>query len=97
VDLSPIADLTKTEVRALARELGIIEEVILAKPTDGLWEDDRNDEEQIGATYEELEWAMAFSGDPDSLDERQKTVLSIYNDLHSKNKHKMIPIPMFKK
>ena len=97
VDLSPIADLTKTEVRTLARELGIIEEVILAKPTDGLWEDDRNDEEQIGATYEELEWAMAFSGDPDTLGDRQKTVLTIYNDLHSKNKHKMVPIPMFKK
>ncbi len=97
VDISPIADLTKTEVRALAKELGIIEDVILAKPTDGLWEDDRNDEEQIGATYEELEWAMAFSGDPDSLDDRQKTVLTIYNDLHNKNKHKMIPVPMFKK
>ncbi len=97
VDISPIADLTKTEVRSLAKELGIIEEVILAKPTDGLWEDDRNDEEQIGATYEELEWAMAFSGDINQLDDRQKTVLSIYNDLHSKNKHKMIPVPMFRK
>jgi len=95
VDISPIADLTKTDVRALARELNVIEEIILAKPTDGLWEDDRSDEEQIGATYEELEWAMKFDGDPETLDKRQKEVHTIYSELNSKNKHKMLPIPVF--
>jgi len=97
VDISPIADLTKTEVRLLAKELGVIKDIIVAKPTDGLWDDDRSDEEQIGATYEELEWAMAYSGDNSDLDDRQKIVITIYTDLNNKNKHKMIPIPMFKK
>jgi NAD+ synthase len=60
VDLSPIADLTKTEVRACAKHLGVLDSIITAIPTDGLWDDNRSDEEQIGATYEELEWAMAY-------------------------------------
>ncbi|RLA02424.1 MAG: NAD(+) synthase [Gammaproteobacteria bacterium] len=97
VDISPIADLTKTEVRTLAKELDVIEEVIIAKPTDGLWDDDRTDEEQIGASYEELEWAMEFSGNPDSLTAREREVLEIYSGFNSRNKHKMLPIPMFKK
>ena len=58
VDISPIADLYKSEVYALADALGIIQEIQDAAPTDGLWLDGRTDEEQIGATYEELEWAM---------------------------------------
>jgi len=58
VDISPIADLTKTEVRECSRLLGIIDEIIEATPTDGLWGDDRSDEDQIGASYEELEWAL---------------------------------------
>ena len=58
VDISPIADLMKTEVFALAKELNIIQSIQAAKPTDGLWDDDRSDEDQIGATYPELEWAM---------------------------------------
>ena len=97
VDISPIADLTKTEVRLLARELNVIDEVIQAKPTDGLWDDDRTDEEQIGASYEELEWAMSYTGDPAELDGRQKDVHRIYTDFHNKNKHKMVAIPIFKK
>lgn len=60
VDLSPIADLTKTEVYALAAELGVVSSIQSAAPTDGLWGDDRTDEDQIGASYPELEWAMAF-------------------------------------
>ena len=95
VDISPIADLTKTEVRALAKELNIIEDIILAKPTDGLWDDDRTDEEQIGATYEELEWAMLYIGDKTDLDDRQKEVLTIYTGFNTRNKHKMIAIPTF--
>lgn len=94
VDISPIADLTKTEVREIARELSIIENIIKAKPTDGLWEDDRTDEEQIGTTYEELEWAMNFL---ESLEEDKNKILLNYLVLNNKNKHKTKPIPIFKK
>ncbi len=61
VDLSPIADLLKTEVYEIAKELGVAESIQKAAPTDGLWGDDRTDEDQIGASYPELEWAMDFS------------------------------------
>lgn len=94
VDLSPIADLTKTQVWAIAKEIGVIQEIIDAKPTDGLWEDGRSDEDQIGASYPELEWAMDFKGLESELDERQKTVLDIYRRLNRINKHKMEPIPV---
>lgn len=94
VDISPIADLTKSEVWALSKEVNVISEIINAKPTDGLWSDGRSDEDQIGATYPELEWAMDYVGDENELTERQKEVLAIYNRLHSANKHKMIPIPV---
>lgn len=94
VDLNPIADLTKSDVWDLAREIGVIPEIIVAKPTDGLWDDDRNDEDQIGASYPELEWAMEFSGDPKELNKRQKEVLEIYQKFHNANKHKMVPIPV---
>lgn len=98
VDISPIGDLTKTEVRELAKELGIIDEIIQAPPTDGLWEDGRTDEDQLGATYEELEWAMSYEPKPnDFLTNRQNEVLTIYNKFHKLNKHKMQPIPVFKK
>ena len=97
VDISPIADLTKTEVKNLATSLGVTPEILNAKPTDGLWDDDRNDEDQIGATYSELEWAMSYleSRDQDFLTERQKEVLEIYTNLNNKNKHKMLNIPIF--
>ena len=94
VDLSPIADLNKTEVFALAKSLNVIEGIQKAAPTDGLWGDGRRDEDQIGATYAELEWAMDFVGNDADLDQRQKKVLSIYRDLNSANKHKMEPIPV---
>jgi NAD+ synthase len=96
VDISPIADLTKSEVRKMAKDLGVIDGIISAKPTDGLWEDDRSDEDQIGATYEELEWAMEYNGEGE-LNDRQKEVFKIYNRYNSVNKHKMIAIPVFKK
>ena len=60
VDISPIADLMKTEVFGLAKHLGIIESIQNAPPTDGLWDDDRSDEDQLGASYSELEWAMQY-------------------------------------
>ena len=94
VDLSPIADLTKSDVWNVAREIGVIPEIIEAKPTDGLWDDERNDEDQIGASYPELEWAMDFAGAPNELNDRQKEILDIYRKFHGANKHKMLPIPV---
>jgi len=96
VDISPIADLTKTEVFSLAAYLNVIDGIQNAQPTDGLWSDGRKDEDQIGATYAELEWAMTFTGDILSLSSREKEVLDIYNRLHRINKHKMVPIPVCK-
>lgn len=94
VDLSPIADLTKTDVFAIAAELGIVSSIQNAQPTDGLWEDERTDEGQLGATYPELEWAMEYQGDQTELSERQKEVIQIYTSFNRANKHKMLPIPV---
>ncbi|MFO7716363.1 NAD(+) synthase [Desulfosarcina sp.] len=97
VDLSPIADLMKSEVYALAKAMGILDEIIQAPPTDGLWSDNRSDESQIGATYDELEWAMAFEaaqGDEQALDHRQQKVLAIFRKFNRINRHKMRPIPI---
>jgi NAD+ synthase len=94
VDLSPIADLVKTEVYALAGTLGVNQAILEAPPTDGLWGDDRSDEDQIGASYPELEWAMAFSGPEQELSARQRDVLAIYRRMHAANRHKMEPIPV---
>jgi len=98
VDISPIADLMKSEVYAIGSALGIIEEILKAPPTDGLWEDNRTDESQIGATYAELEWAMQHKEKPDNdeLTPRQQEVLSIYQKFHKANRHKMDPIPVLK-
>ncbi|MEI8117302.1 MAG: NAD(+) synthase [Flavobacteriia bacterium] len=94
VDVSPIADLTKTEVFQLAESVNIVNSILTAAPTDGLWEDGRSDEDQIGATYPELEWAMDYRGDGTELTVREKEVLRIYQGFHSANKHKMEPIPV---
>lgn len=94
VDLSPIADLTKTEVYAIAEELGIVNSILTAEPTDGLWKDERTDHGQLGASYPELEWAMNFEGDESMLDEREKEVLTIYRGFNRANRHKMLPIPV---
>jgi NAD+ synthase len=94
VDLSPIADLTKTEVYEIGRNLGVGEAILKAPPTDGLWGDDRTDEDQIGASYPELEWAMGFDGDAGALSGRQAEVLAIYRRLNRANRHKMEPIPV---
>ena len=59
-----------------------------------MWDDDRSDEDQIGATYNELEWAMQFAGDTKNLNEREIEVLNIYNKMHAANLHKMNPIPV---
>jgi len=94
VDISPIADLNKTQVFELGRFIGIIEDILIAKPTDGLFEDGRSDEDQIGATYPELEWAMEFEGDESKLSAREVEVLRIYRRLNKINQHKMQPIPV---
>jgi NAD+ synthase len=101
VDISPIADLTKTEVRQMARELGILSELSEAVPTDGLWEDGRTDESAIGATYEELEWALEWrtttiSESSSLLTGREQQVLKIYDKWHNSTRHKFDPIPTFK-
>jgi NAD+ synthase len=99
VDISPIADLMKTEVYALGGALGVSGGILEAPPTDGLWEDKRTDESQIGATYAELEWAMAHDGvspEGNSLSARQAEVLAIYRRFNQANRHKMDPIPVCK-
>lgn len=98
VDISPIADLYKSDVYAIGEELGVIAEVLEASPTDGLWDDGRTDEDQIGATYDEIEWAMKESASPKRADlsERERKVLDIYRRLNKSNSHKMDPIPVFK-
>lgn len=97
VDLSPIADLLKSEVYEIARFLGINDEIIQAAPTDGLWGDNRTDEDQIGASYPELEWAMQVDALGSNLEDftgREKEVLSIYRTFNRANLHKMAPIPV---
>jgi NAD+ synthase len=97
VDLSPIADLIKSEVYTLGKELNIIDEIMKAEPTDGLWGEERTDEDQIGASYPELEWAMNIIEkgiiDFNTFTERQKEVIDIYIRLNTANQHKMNPIP----
>ncbi|CAM1346173.1 NAD(+) synthase [Tenacibaculum crassostreae] len=97
VDLSPIADLVKSEVYELAKYLEVPASIQKAQPTDGLFGDSRTDEDQIGASYDELEWAMKmqdagkttadFSG-------RELEVYKIYTRLNRINQHKMVPIPI---
>ena len=87
VDIAPIADLYKSEVWELGEFLGVDERICDAPPTDGLWDDGRNDEDQIGATYEQLEEAM---------ENKTGVALNILEEYNKKNKHKMEPIPTFK-
>jgi NAD+ synthase len=94
VDISPIADLMKTEVFTLGKELGINNEILTADPTDGLWGDNKTDEDQIGASYPELEWAMTFNGEEEPLTTREKQVLEIYLSLNKNNQHKMHATPI---
>jgi NAD+ synthase len=97
VDLSPIADLMKSEVYALGSYLKIPDSILTAAPTDGLFGDERTDEDQIGASYDELEWAMAIEeakNDQNTFSEREKEVLKIYKKLNKINQHKMNPIPV---
>ena len=86
VDIAPIADLYKSEVWELGRHLGVNERIINAKPTDGLWEDGRTDEDQIGVSYAQLEEAMEYGTGPG---------LETLEHFSKQNRHKMEPIPTF--
>ena len=96
VDISPIADLLKSEVYNLSKYLKINNEIIIAPPTDGLWDDNKSDEDQIGASYAELEWAMNYKGSKETLNKRELKVLKIYKSANIKNQHKMKAIPVCK-
>jgi NAD+ synthase len=87
VDIAPIADLYKTEVWELGKFFGVDSRIVEAKPTDGLWDDGRTDEDQLGASYEQLEEAMENGSGP-GLESLLK--------FSSMNSHKMQPIPTFK-
>tara|TARA_B100000287_G_scaffold236136_1_gene222366 strand:+ start:3191 stop:3931 length:741 start_codon:yes stop_codon:yes gene_type:complete len=87
VDIAPIADIYKTEVWKLGGHLGVNKKIIEASPTDGLWDDKRTDEDQLGASYAELEEAMEYGSGP---------AVKILKTFNGKNKHKMEPIPTFK-
>ena len=97
VDVSPIADLLKSEVYQLARALEVPASILNAAPTDGLFGDSRTDEDQIGASYDELEWAMKMQDEGKLVSDfegRKQTVYKIYTRLNRANQHKMIPIPV---
>jgi NAD+ synthase len=97
VDLSPIADLMKSEVYQIAKVLGVPDSIQVAKPTDGLFGDSRTDEEQIGASYNELEWAMIQNDNGKTtadFEGREKIAFDILKQRNNANKHKMDPIPV---
>jgi NAD+ synthase len=97
VDLSPIADLMKSDVYALGQYLQIPNSILVALPTDGLFGDDRTDEDQLGASYDELEWAMLEYEKEKSASDfsgREKIVFEIYKKLNTINQHKMQKIPV---
>ena len=102
VDISPIGDCLKTQVWDMGREFGLPQEIIDAAPTDGLWSDDRTDEDQLGMTYPELEHAMALHDDdhcvynPLALTKTEKDQLKRYREIRARNLHKMNPIPVCK-
>ena len=87
VDISPIADCTKSQIWEMGKNLGIMKEIIEAQPSDGLWDDSRNDESQLGLTYKEIEEAMENKDSPH---------FEKYNKIREQNLHKMISIPVCK-
>ena len=106
VDISPIGDCLKTEVWDMGRELGLEQDIIDAPPTDGLWDDSRTDEDQLGMTYLELENAMRLdqwekeeshlSEGLLAMSKEEKLQLRRYQQIRSRNLHKMLPIPVCK-
>ena len=105
VDISPIGDCLKTEVWDMGRELGLPQEIIDAPPTDGLWDDGRTDEDQLGMSYPDLERAMAndkldrecvYESLPIPMNRDEKAQLKRYREIRARNMHKMQPIPVCK-
>jgi NAD+ synthase len=110
VDIAPIADLYKTEVWSLGEHLGVDVRIVSAPPTDGLWDDGRTDKDQLGVSYDLLEWVMEsnittwYQGSVDELTqwqgkeltEEHKNAVNQYLKFNSQNKHKMVEIPTFK-
>lgn len=97
VDISPIADLLKTQVYELAKELDVSMAIQTAAPTDGLWDGERTDEQQMGATYPELEWAMAqhqAGANREQFSGREQQVFDIFVKLNRATQHKIQPIPV---
>lgn len=95
VDISPIGDCVKTQVWAMGRALGILEDIIEAAPTDGLWSDGRTDEQQLGMTYPQLEaamWADGVGHWPDDPQDQDR--LQTYRAIRRRNLHKMLPVPV---
>ncbi len=87
VDISPIADCTKSQVWEMGKNLGVLEEIVKAQPTDGLWDDGRTDVNQLGMSYQELEEAIK---DPSNKGHKK------YLEIRKRNLHKMNPIPICK-
>ncbi|MCF6350580.1 MAG: NAD(+) synthase [Flavobacteriaceae bacterium] len=99
VDLSPIADLLKSQVYTIAKHLNIVNSIQKAQPTDGLFGDTRTDEDQIGASYDELEWAMKMVAENQKIinfNKREKEIFEIYQQRNRANRHKMVAIPVCK-
>ena len=99
VDISPIGDCMKTEVWDMGRELGLLQDIINAPPTDGLWTDGRNDEDQLGMTYAELEQAMLQDTNEEigqHATAAEVRLVKQYRKIRAKNLHKMTPIPVCK-
>lgn len=96
VDILPIADLLKSEIYTIGKYLNIIKCIQNAEPCDGLWDDNRNDMTQIGATYKELEWVMFKKKIKNTLSKKESEILKIYKNLNKKNQHKLNPIPICK-
>ena len=105
VDISPIGDCLKTQVWDMGREFGLPQEIIDAPPTDGLWTDDRTDEDQLGMSYPDLERAMAndvferqdvYNTLPIELGREERAQLKKYRAIRARNLHKMEPIPVCK-
>ena len=94
VDISPIGDCMKTEVWDMGRELGVIQDIIDAAPTDGLWADGRTDEDQLGMTYAELEVMMQLDQAGLEASSKDRAKLKRYRQIRARNLHKMVPIPV---
>jgi NAD+ synthase len=99
VDISPIGDCLKTDVWAMGQELGLLDAIIDAPPTDGLWADGRNDEDQLGMTYPELERAMLQDTDKEHgqyATAQEAKLVKKYRAIRARNMHKMTPVPVCK-